>query len=260
MAKISGHTHKNNLEGNAKGASIETLTTTWSRFDFGIHWFGSSGGVTGTMPQVHLVSDFEFIGGLEQGMSEVSVQWTAGTNAGTIKETFYGPYDIDSGSPPTATVTRDNVFPGYGAIKIQDTDSPDAGLPGPRYTFMLSGTEYRIYVDYLPGLGQKPICVIPTASTGFPFPLTLFMQSRASFVIRNVTASGSILPSTIYSKREQIMDFGAAQDSLFLRIFQQSKYSAVGQGLPLDVLVVAPALLMEDTTELFTETSDTILR
>lgn len=260
MAKVSGHTNKNNLSGNAKGASIETLTTTWSRFDFGIHWFGSSGGVTGAnMPAVHLVSDFEFIGGLEQGNSEISVQWTAGTIGGTIKESFYGPYDITT-SPPTATVIRDNVDPGYGAIKIQDIDSPDAGTPGPRYTFMLSGTEYRIYVDYLPGLGQKPICVIPTASTGFPFPLTLFMQGRASFVIRNVTASGSILPSTIYSKREQIMDFGSAQDSLFLRIFQQSKISAVGQGLPLDLLAVPAALLMEDATELFQEDSSTILR
>lgn len=261
VVKVSPHADKNNFFGSAYGVSIESLPRTWSRFDFGIHWTGTEGAVTGFTsigPSVHLLSDLAIVSDLPQGTSHVSVRWQASATSGEIKEYYYDEHSF-GGSWPTALVTRDNVNPGWGAIRVQDNDSPDAGIPGPRYTFMLSGTEFRIYVDGMP-FGNKPILIVPAPSTGFPFPLYLVINVPASFVVRNITASGNLDPSTIYSEREQIEDFGAAQTRLFLRIYQRSQYSAVDQGLPLDVLVYAPTLAQEDGDELVQEDNDTILR
>jgi hypothetical protein len=251
--KRTAATTKNNVFGVFPAVAIETLDSTWTRFDFGIHWWGADGALSFTIgAEVYLWTGFAFVPDVGiNGLPLIGVKWSAGTNPGTIKETY-----TKGGTNPdgdgivvgaTTITTRDNIYPGFGAFQIQDTDPPDAGLPGPRYTFLLSGTEYRIYVN-APGLSQRPIAVAPSPSTGYPFPVYLFCKPNNNFVaVRNIQAGGNLFPTTIYSKRDQIADFGAAQTNLNLRIYQIGRFGI--HGLPVDAAtsIAAPSAPLAPT-------------
>lgn len=226
----SPHLDKNNYNGSGQAATVEWLTTTNVRVDFNLHWHGADGGVGSisaeawlyqgralTPPYTPLVHNVSGI----RGVPVVGIRWSAGTNPGTIKESYYKGIDDPGngavtvgGDTPQLVTERDNVDPGFGAFRIQDGDAPDAGRPGPRYSFMLSGTEFRLYRNYQSVMAQPPVCIIPSpagsGTVGMGFPLGLLISVGASFSCRNVVIGGAARLSTIYSRREQIADFGKA--------------------------------------------------
>jgi hypothetical protein len=217
--KKTTHGNKNNAVGIGNYATLEWIRQTDTRIDFGMHWAGADGAVDvssvfavwlyqqrGSQAMIHSLNGIT-------GIPVMGVAWSAGTNAGTIKETFYRA-GADPGVGATigtngiALLEIDNVDPGFGAFRIQDTDSADAGYPGPRYAFILSGTEFRIYRNYNAFLAQPPIFVIPTGNSGFPFPLTLVMSlGESAHAVRSVNVGAAAGLSTIYSQREQREDF-----------------------------------------------------
>lgn len=220
---ISGHSDKNNFFGaNAMGMSLETLTRTYCWFDCTGQWRGSSGAVTGASSWgVGLFpSVTPSAGGVFPSTTSapIWIEWTAGTNAGTIKETYK--------SFGTTITTRDNVDPGYGTPAIKE---------GPRYTLELSGTEYRVYINKQ-SLGTAPIMRIAAPGGGFPFPLRLVGATGANLGVMNIAAAGDLLPTTILSSAEQVESFGSNQTRLFLRIRQKSRYG-IADGVPLDIVV-----------------------
>jgi len=198
--------------GPATAASSEFIDQTWTRFDFGIHWSGSDGGVTGLGNSTFagLVDSDSLLNGSPTWVfgydnpsnTPVWVKWEAGTRAGTVKEVFYNHGRL--------IATRDNVDPGFGSIHIQDSDPEDAGRPGPRYTIALAGTEYRVYTPRPAGFGDKPYVTISAPLLGFPFPLSLGMKASSNVIIRNVISGAGVIPTTIYSKKQQIEDFKIA--------------------------------------------------
>lgn len=211
--KKTNVTNRNNFIGsNATCVTSEVLDRTWTRFDFGIQWLGADGGVTDPSPGqgtgVGLVEDpaTNFLNASPSWTNgpavgfPIWIKWELGTRPGTIKESFY--------NYTTLRATRDNVDPGFGTIHIQDSDPPDSGRPGPRYTIALAGTEYRVYAGRGAGFGDKPyVSFSAPRLTGFPFPMGLAMAARTNFAVRNVIAGAGTIPTTIYSKAQQIEDF-----------------------------------------------------
>jgi hypothetical protein len=163
-------------------------------------------------------------------LSPVSIEWSRGTTAGTIKEIVrsYGVVILNAISAD-GTVNRDNVDPGCKPV----ADGTSQGRPGPRYTLFLSGTEYRLHANFDSDQGKKPIAIIASLGTGFPYPLKLAAKVRddtGTLAVENITAGGDLLPSTIYAARDQIADFGAIQwGSLHARLFQNP------DGVPVDI-------------------------
>lgn len=217
----SSHTDKNNFVAVISDAScqtLETLTSTFTRFDFTFTVDNDSSVVaSGDVISAGLQFDPDFdTGSRSPTPSEcpVLVVWEA-INSGTdIQETVYS-YGVAVSTPRT--------FP---------WDSDGLSI---RYSTVLAGTEYRVYAEYSPGAGQVPLAIIPAPSGGFPFPLRLKMQLTGSTTahVDNVVSGGALRPSTIYAEREQLEDFGVVQEVLFLRIYQKARYEGIGN--PVDV-------------------------
>lgn len=231
--------NRNNVVGPTSGtgfnyaATIDRATRTFQKFDFSMQWTGLDGlvevlDVSGNkFPQVGLVPRTKINAGSPAwgemgGDSSIPfyVEWVLGTIPGTIKERYF--------AWSALLLERDNVDPGFGAIHIQDSDPADAGRPGPRYSVVLAGSEYRVYVNQ-PGMGQRPIVIIAnTAVDGYgPFSLHILGFASKKTAIRNIVLGADNRPSTIYSLREQIEDFGSERTKLFLRIYQQGRYPGI---------------------------------
>jgi hypothetical protein len=237
-------TNRNNIVGPSAGtgnnyqATVDRMIQTYTRFDFGIHWSGTDGTVefpAADLPQVGLVNDSIIAEGSpawdppssqSAANAPLYVKWTAGTLPGTIKENYF--------SNGSLAATRDNVDPGFGSVHIQDSDPVDEGRSGPRYSFVLSGAEYRVYVNQS-GFGQKPILIMSSdVTSGFNFPLHILGFASKKIVIRNIVMGGDNIPTSIYSLRDQTEDFGAVQNVLHLRIYQKGRYSGV-DGISTDI-------------------------
>lgn len=219
----STHTEKNNFLPAVSSAScqtIEALTTTFTRYDFTFRVNDDSlGAASGNLVSAGLHPDDDFETGSRTPVPAecpALVVWEAVNSGSDIRETVYT-YGVAASTP--------REFP-------WDSD----GLTI-RYSIVLAGTEYRVYSDYAPSAGQAPLAVIASSSEGFPFPLRLKMQSADSatgpFYVDNVVSGGALRPSTVYAEREQIEDFGAVQDVLFLRIYQKARYEGIGN--PTDI-------------------------
>lgn len=118
------------------------------------------------------------------------------------------------------------------------------GRPGPRYTIILSGTEYRGYVSYAQGKAYTAKVASPVS--GYPFPLRLVMAAGAApanagpidepafgdgtCIINVVT--GTTQPSTIVSRADQIAVYGVPPDNVYVELFQNGK-SPQPDGFPL---------------------------
>lgn len=263
----------NNLKNNFSSAGVSAiacanhlLTSTWSRFDFTMHWSGADGAAhnasfanvnndrpdnSSVVPtptlQVYLWHDFAFVPDVGLGGYPLcGVKWSAGTLARTIKENYFKYTDQDSIGNDTQTLVavRDNIDPGFGAFKILDSDAADAGRSGPRLCFLVASSEIRIYVGgQSPGsIGQRPIVTLPVIARNatfdlatHPFPLQLVIVASTGFWARNIIAGSENRHYTVFSAREQIARFGATQSKLYLRFGQITNNSIIGDGFPLDV-------------------------
>lgn len=250
--KKSNYANKNTLLGGL-GATIEPIVRTNTRIDFGIHWAGADGDAApgSTGPQVWLYATANPFNPLHAGVLGTplfGVRWETGSIPGMVKEVYLKGFPQVSGNNsiggedpvPEVVLEYPNADPGFGALRIQDTDPEDAGRRGPRYTFMLAGTEQRIYRNYQAGMNQPPICVIPSGSAGFAFPFFLVGQASGSYRIYNVIIGGPSY-STIYSKREKLVDFGSVPANIYVRIYQKSRYyPTIQHGIPVDVIAPPP--------------------
>lgn len=94
-----------------------------------------------------------------------------------------------------------------------------------RIRILISGTEIRYYWDYT-GPGSVPFYISRIAPT---FPLALGLECIGTTAsIENVLIANPTQPSVIYSKDQQIEDFGSIQNPIRVRVYQVS--SVVGNG------------------------------
>lgn len=246
------HADKNNLIWGTGaltlGQTIEALTTTYTRFDFSFRQAPNA--VSGDFILAGLEHDTSFSTanrGVDDANSPVVIKWKGnGVDLTTIVE------EIRSFGSLIATRTLPYFI-----------DAPT------RYSILLSGTEYRVYSDYVPAGGNKPLAIISSPSAGFPFPLRLKMTIQDSGIagakgfVDNVMAGGALVPATIYSSAQQIVDFGAPVASLYLRIYQRG-LAPRPDGFPVDVefQTFGGSILLESggTDELLTEANDKLLK
>lgn len=248
----STHVSKNSGSSSTRRiATINAIQKAGSRIDFGMHYSGTNGALSlGSTEQFPCVWLYQ--GNPEPfwnplfprltGQPLFGVSWRGGTNPGSVKEVFWkgstqGQSAVVGGDDPVPTIVfeRDNVDPGFGNFKIQDTDPADVGYPGPRYSFQISGTEMRIYRNYQAVLSQPPLLIFASPIGGWTFPLYLVAFTADSNIwVRNVTFGASAELATIYSSREQVIDFGSNQNNLHGRIYQVSKYPEIGKGFYVD--------------------------
>lgn len=258
------HTTKNSLVGGGAAGSMEALTQTDTWFEFGLKWLSNDGTdfsvpiVAPAQPSVGLLPLTLFPVNLDFGdlcykngrlgltatpvtgnaypsnsgqIAVVSVDWMPGTQLGTIKENYYaGVFDGAGNITSRSLVTSiDNVDPGnYGGGDL------NSGRRGPRYRFTLAGKEISVYKNYS-GLGAPPIFKIASDKHGMGFPLSLGCFVPANFVVLNVAAGASTGLATIDSVRDQNAMFGATQTNYHFRIYQNSRYSQIANGIPTDI-------------------------
>jgi hypothetical protein len=217
------HTDKNNLVGavatTVGGQTLEDLTSTFTRYDF-------------TLNAPTVIGGGLVIAGLGAGLHADPVFSTTGRN-------------FNEATAPIGVVWDDGADETYvtervvaGGVTVATNDIPTIVVGGvgsiaQRYTILLSGTEYRVYRDYVPSAGNVPIAIVSSPSGGFPFPLRLHMiipstAGTNDASILNVMAAGNLRPTTIYSADQQIEDFGVEQEFLNLRIYQVSRYPGIG--------------------------------
>ena len=254
------HTDKNNLfsfflTGGApglfsivpmSGVSLEALNRTFQRFDFTLQWigpdyylgdYGTAVVALQTRSNANPISG-EFTPNLSA--SPLSIHWSAGSGPGMVLETYksFG-----------TTLGSQEVDPGYG-------DNTGPLRAGRRYTFLLSGNEYRLYESYTAAGGQKPLAIISGAS-GIAFPLRFIAKLTIGDVdhepwpdstppyqlgCMNIIAGGDLDPTTILSKRDQEELFPGVTVSptepvVGLKLYQKGSYGIDGH----PVLIVAPA-------------------
>lgn len=229
------------------GVALEAIESTFQRFDFTGQWLGADGNAIDnvtftaalqTRADANPVSDL-FTPDLS--VSPLLVEWSAGTLPGTIKETFKS---FGTEIPGTS---RDNVDPGFGSASAnyplsggsQDPSTYVVYRRGPRYSFVVVGSEYRLYLNF-GSQNQQLIAVVASGPTGPAFPLRLAGETgqplQGSVAIMNITRGGDQL-NTIYSVRDQIAKQGSQQSQFFFDVYQDAK-SPLPQGIR--VSVVAP--------------------
>lgn len=237
-------TDRNNLISGTAG-TLEPIREPDSRYDFGIKWAGADGLVvvdaSPNQPSVGLLRgtfpmspDFGAQAykngfGWDSGDAVISIDWAAGTLAGTIKEKYYI-CTFDSGGAVVARsllTTRDNVDPGYGAI--------GSGRRGQRYAFIVTGTEFRIYNSR----EDTAVLVLPSPSQGPGYPLSLgawvLGSSGSGFNVPDIRIA-RVRPNecaTIYSKADR--DADGVSSGLHLRIFQNPTPPLAVRGTVTDV-------------------------
>lgn len=229
---------KNNFvtSSGSSATTIQKIEGTYQRFDFSMKYTDFDGGVDVSRFIVALQTkpDPVTVGSqpipVDFSDCPLSVSWTMGTDVdGTIKET-YRHYD-------TVIAVRDNIDPGFGGFSIISNEAVDAvpNRPGPRYSFLLNGNELIAYRNFNPAGGNIP--VVKVTMNPMPYSLRLTMNcDDVDFVVRSVVYGGATLPGTIYARREQVEDFGSAQSTLHLRLYQLSGFPGI-QGAPLDLVV-----------------------
>jgi hypothetical protein len=235
------HTDKNNLFGyrdaeanqiKSKGVSIEYLDRTWQRFDFTFQWLGTDGYDIATLVEFIAKAGLQTLSSTDTsgdipGFADcpLAVEWTAGPRAGLVTETYYS-FGVEIGA--------NDVDPGYGSGT--GIDNVVVSRKGRRYTFLLSGTEYRLYVDYTGASGQKPIAIVSNEGA-FASPLRFVSQvfanqvsafNRPTMACLNIVTGGNLDASTIFSARDQIGLFGDVQDTIYLKIYQNGPYGIEG--------------------------------
>jgi hypothetical protein len=214
------HTEKNNLysppnfldETPVLGISLDKLVRTFCRFDFTTQYLGPSGTLyqgpiegggfnwlafsfaIGLQP----LESVDNLGNIDMDLCPISLRWEMGDVYGTIKE-IWSSFGVD-----ISAVGRNNVDPG---CLVEST----IYRRGPRYTILLSGNEYRGYVDYHPSGGTPPQVIINAPSSGMPFPLRLVI-AVGGFTrimgVKDIMVAGNLSPSTIYSSSQREGDWG----------------------------------------------------
>ena len=232
------HTTKNNFRSttDAYALSIEAMLETWSRFDFSFLLredsstsMPNSDSLDAALLEARIGADPPYTYTVDD--SPLSVEWTTQDPVGGN-----GQY---SGIARTVTeiwksfgvekARRLNVDPGevIGGVVIR---------PGPRYTFLLSGSEYRGYVNYHPAGGVPSMVVIASPIGGFQYPIRLGMHiysfGSTYYGVENVMVGGALGYRTIYSAANKASD--GITDHMHLRIYQSSPRSNL-QGFPIDV-------------------------
>jgi hypothetical protein len=251
---ISTHEDKNNLVSiqggspspepiSASGVSLESLGDTWQRFDFTMQWLGENGHDFDAVPITKAVAALEERASTDPvsgkfapvlANAPLSVEWSAGTRPGLVTET-YKSYGVTIGSLETD--------PGFGEWTLA---GGVVGRKGRRYTFLLSGQEYRLYVDYTGAAGQRPLAIVSGAD-GFNFPLRFIAEVETAsdetnfgsmLGIVNIVAGGNLDASTIFSARDQESLYGSIPANIYLKIYENGPHGI--QGVP--IFVVAPPL------------------
>lgn len=211
--------------GDSAALTMEALTETFSRYDFtfqnssvdGNIQFSYTTLIAGLLPnRTGIAGPYTFTA----ADCPLSVEWNLSIAGvpGTVTEIWrsFGTEIVPS--------RRLNVDPGFTAAGI-------VMRKGPRYTFLLSGTEYRGYVDYAPTGGHKPQCKVEGPVGGFVFPIRLGL--RASFGdyihVTDIMLGGNLGEKTIYSAAEKTAD--GITTHFHFRIFQ----NGILDGLPVDI-------------------------
>lgn len=234
--------NKNNLYGHPYfGATIQKIEQPFQRFDFTMRARIANGSTpdfgTGTfrVSLQHLLDSSLGTGvsTVDFTTSPLSIEWTydgADIN-GMVVETVR--------SFSTVLKTTHNVDPGYGGTTIVSNEVVESGRQGPRYTFLVNGNEFAVYRDFKPAGGNVPIAKVTVNPINYPLRLIGNMTSSSGddFEVSRIMFGGSMFPSTIYARREQVQDFGSPQTTLHLRLYQASGNSLIPNGEPLDITV-----------------------
>lgn len=245
---VSSWANKNNLFGHPfGGVTIQKITQPFQRFDFNIKAAGTHGEIadlgstsgSGIAVALQHFDDADIGAGFANVIfadAPLSVEWTydsANDIDGTVTETIR--------SFATVLKTTHNVDPGYGGVSIVSHEAVEAGRPGPRYTFLVNGNEFAVYRDFKPAGGNIALAKVTVNPIDYPLRLVatdVRSSGGEDFIVRSIMFGGSIFPSTIYARREQIEDFGAVQTTLHLRLYQASPNpSIIPDGEPLDITV-----------------------
>src|SRR5205807_3959289 len=177
------HTDKNNLFSRQglvseafapirmSGVSFEKLDATWQRFDFTLQWLGAdnydfvtNSGLSAVAALQHRTTTDPVSGHFAPDLTQspFSVHWSAGSTLGKVLETYksYG-----------TTLSSAEVDPGYGSG--HSVSNAVVSRKGRRFTFLLSGNEYRLYVGYSGVANEKPVAIVSGGSgLNFPFRFT----------------------------------------------------------------------------------------
>ena len=233
---------KNNLLGHPYfGVTVPKITSSFQRFDFSMKRVGDDGGIadfgSGQFRVALQYFEDSFLGTgaatINLTVSPLSIEWTydaANDIDGTVTETIR--------SFSTVLKTTHNVDPGYGGLSIVSHEAVETGRAGQRYTFLLNGNEFAVYRDYKPAGGNIPLAKVTVNPATFPLRLVANCDSSSGddFIVRSIMFGGLLQPTTIYARREQVEDFGSAQSTLHLRLYQTSRIPGI-QGRPLDITV-----------------------
>jgi hypothetical protein len=237
----SDYTDLNNILAGTAG-TLDAIREPNGRFDFGIKWVGddravsipgspnqpSVGLIQGTFPMNPDFGAQAYRNGnsWDFGFAALSIDWVAGTLTGTIKENYYvGNFDsLGFITSRSLVQTRDNIDPGYGAI--------GSGRIGREYSFLATGSEYRIYNSREP----DPVVVLAPSYKSPQFPLSLGgWVSGGSLNITNIrfVKNRSTQLSTVYSSRDRTAD--GISSGLHIRIYENPKPPLTVRGVPTDV-------------------------
>lgn len=245
----TNYTDRNNIISGTAG-SLEAIREPSSRYDFGIKWAGADGvasvNASPNQPSVGLVQGVfpmqPDVGaqayrngyGWDSGDAVISIDWAAGTLTGTIKELYYGcsftstpPFPFPPGHVDIRTLiaTRDNVDPGFDAI--------GTGRIGQNYSFIVTGTEFRIYNSR----EVNPVVILasPPQGPGYPLSLGGWVAVGGGFRVTDIRIV-RVRPdefSTIYSLRDRIADSNIP--GLHARIYQNATLPLTVNGVPTDI-------------------------
>jgi hypothetical protein len=235
------------------GTSIQAIESTFQRFDFemttGADIIGDiafppapSGFGGGYGTALHMRATAEDPYPIPNAADcPLSVEWYIPTSyydaypEGTVREVWR--------TYTTILLTREGIDPGKNGCEIVGNEVVDLlaeQRPGPRYTFLLNGKEIAAYQNFKPAGGNKHLVKIAIGEDNlFPLRLTSWAPSTDLYT-RNIMYGGALLRGTsILSVRDQIAAFGSAQSTIFIRLYQQSRYPGI-QGAPLDLVRPIP--------------------
>ncbi len=213
--------------------TLESIDSTFQRFDFSPQWLGAdgSGNLTDMVVGLQTRANADPVSDVfdpDLTLCPLSVTYSAGTLTGTVRET-YKTYS-------TVLFVRDNVDAGFG--EGSSIDDYIVHRSGPRITFAVVGNEYRAYLKF-GSQDQQLVAVVSAPAAGPTYPLRLCGNTSsartASKAVLNITRGGDQL-STIYSVANQIKFQGSQQSRVYLRIYQNAK-DPLPNGVTTDIIV-----------------------
>lgn len=201
---------KNNLVpslGEGYGLTVEPLLRTFSRYDFTFQFTGGNGDspggtdlsiimLAGLLPRVGIDAPYSFT----SSSCPLSVEWVR-------NDPIDGSFQY-AGLPGSFT----EIWRTFGVelARRLNVDPGFSGRKGQRYTLLLSGTEYRGYVNYNPSGGNTPLAIVAGPIGGFDYPIRLGMAIHDAFSIelqvQDVIVGGDVGSKTIYSLRDKQED------------------------------------------------------